>query len=400
MIRNNILVLTSTFPRYVNDSTAPFVYHLSQELAKRTPTIVLAPFSMGTKLHERENKLEIFRYRYWFAGKQLLADRAILPNLKTNPFLYFQVFPFLIAQLFSLAKNMSRGKVNIVHAHWIIPQGLVAVIYKKLWRVDFRLILTSHGADIFGLQSPFFLWLKKWVIDNSDVVIVVSSAMKAKILELGIKPTIPIKVIPMGVNVRRFSPASYDPVLKEQLVGQGPFLLYIGRLTEKKGVEYLIKSMPTIIQRYSQVKLVIIGDGEIREKLENVVALSKVAKHIVFLGPVAHDDLPRYFATADLFISPSIVAQDGDREGLPVTFMESLACGCPVITTCLPGNTDLIIEGENGYLVHQKDSQDIANKVIMALSTPTRFDKKHMINKIRMKYSWGIIGRRYHAILS
>lgn len=395
-----ILVLTSTFPRYTNDSTAPFVYELSRELAKFTPIIVLAPFFIGTKLYEKENMLEIYRYRYWFDSKKLLTNGAILPNLKTNPLLYFQVFPFLIMQLITLARHMSLDEINIVHAHWIIPQGLIAVIYKKLWRANFRLILTSHGADIFGLQSPLLLWIKKWVINNADYVTVVNSTMKNKILELGVKQTIPVKVIPMGVNTCVFSPRSHDALLKQQLIGHGPFLLYVGRLTEKKGVEYLIKSMSTVIRRFPQAKLVIIGDGEIRGKLESLASLSKATKHIVFLGSIAHNELPRYFATADLFISPSIVAQNGDREGLPVTFIEALACGCPIITTNLPGNTDIIINGENGYLVHLKNSKDLADKIIVALSSTNHFDKKHIINTARRKYSWGKIGTKYHAILS
>jgi len=158
----NILVFTSTFPTFIEgDATPPFVYELSKRLAQKEGfhIVVLTPFRKGSKVFEERDGLRIYRFKYGFTS---LCEGGILPNLKKNKFLFFQVPFFLFFAFVNLAKIVKKEKIDIIHAHWIIPQGFISVLYKKLFRKkELKIICTSHGSDLFGLQNPFMKKIKK-----------------------------------------------------------------------------------------------------------------------------------------------------------------------------------------------------------------------------------------------
>ena len=184
-----------------------------------------------------------------------------------------------------------------------------------------------------------------------------------------------IKVIPMGVDSERFSPASRVNIKPSD----HPELLFVGRLSEKKGVTYLLQAMPKIISELPDVKLRLVGGGELSEKLQRQARELNIEDHIDFCGAVPNNQLPAYYAAAKIFIGPSIQASDGDTEGFGLTFVEASLSGCLVIGTKVGGIGDIIKDGETGFLVPQKNSTAIAEKVIYALN------KKNADRKARNK---------------
>ncbi|GAH16685.1 unnamed protein product, partial [marine sediment metagenome] len=204
--------------------------------------MVLTPFRKETKVFEEKDGLKIYRFKYGFTS---LCEGAIVPNLRKNRMLIFQV-PFLFFSAFlNLAKIIKRGEIETIHAHWIIPQGFIAVLYKKLFRKrNLKIICTSHGGDIFSLQNPLMKKIKKWTLNNVDKLTVVSNAIKEGVKKLNIREDLPIEVIPMGVDDKKFNPTQYDERIRERYSIKGPFLLFVGRLVEEKGIKYLIDTMP------------------------------------------------------------------------------------------------------------------------------------------------------------
>jgi len=300
---NNILVFTTTFPTFLErDSTPPFVYELSRRLAKKEDVhiIVLTPFRKKTKIFEKRDNLKIYRFKYGFIS---LCEGAILPNLKKNKFLYFQV-PFLLFFAFvNLARIVKKEKINIIHAHWIIPQGFIAVFYKKLFRKkNLKIICTSHGGDIFGLQNSLMKKIKRWTLNNVDRLTVVSNAIKDEVKKLNIREDLPIEVIPMGVDDKKFNFNQYDERIKERYGIKGPSLLFVGRLAEKKGVKYLIDAMPKVIEEYPETKLLIVGSGPLENGLKAQVKNLNLENNVIFTGAIPNNELPSYYATADIFI--------------------------------------------------------------------------------------------------
>lgn len=393
-----LLVLTSTFPRWKGDTTPPFVYELSKRLTHEFDVHVLAPSYPKTLKNEIMSEVKVHRFHYFINYFEKLAGcNGILPTLKKNKLYYLLVPFFLFGQYIAAIKLAKELKPAAIHAHWIIPQGVIALALKKRLRINY--FVTSHGGDIFGLQGKFLSYIKKLVLENASHITVVSGAIKNEVKK--ISNNLPsIDIIPMGVDSSLFHPSNADPQIKAEHHIDGPFLLFVGRLAEKKGVQYLLKAMPDVIQKYPTAKLMIIGSGPLEKALKKLTDELQILSNTIFLGSIHNSELPKYYATADIFIGPSIRAQSGDTEGFGLTFVEAGMSGVWLIGSNVGGIGDIIVNGKNGYLINQKDPQDIADKIIYSLNSPPLKPERSLLSK----YDWSTISRKYidlfHAILS
>lgn len=330
-----------------------FVADLCQGLAERFDVTVLAPGSKGAARQEQWGAVTVRRYRYgWPDGSQRLADGAILPNLKRNRLLVGQVPVFVLAQLFSVWRLVRSGGFDAIHAHWVLPQGWVAALVGPRGRLP--VLTTAHGGDFHALRSTAPLALKRWALQRSDRVTAVSSWLKREVTALGVEEE-RVRVLPMGIDTTRFTPEAAT-----QAGGghAGPKLLFVGRLVEKKGAGYAIEAMQVIACEEPEAQLLIVGDGPERAALERLSARLGIQDRVSFAGAVPNDKLPALYASADLFVGPTA------EEGLGVVFAEAMASGCPVIATDVGGVADLVIDGETGVLVPERDATAIAGAAI------------------------------------
>jgi glycosyltransferase involved in cell wall biosynthesis len=395
-----ILVTTSTFPSFVpGHVTPPFVYELARRLADDSDLeiFVSTPDIREAKPFEVRDGLAIHRFRYGFTA---LCDGAILPNIKRNRWLVLQVPFFLLFAFVGLVRTVRRMRIDVVHAHWIIPQGLIAVMAKLiLRRRGLAIVCTSHGADIYGLKA--LAPLKRWILAHCDGVTVVSSGMKTELERIGARTRRAIQVIPMGVDSSRFTPDYADPAVRRRYGIEGPFILFVGRLAEKKGVKFLLEAMPRVLAEFPAVRVLIVGSGPEEPALKRQAKDLGLEGVAIFAGAVANDELPAYYASADVFVGPSIVASDGDREGMPVSFMEAMSAGCAVISTDLEGIDDLIRDGVSGFLVRQRSADDIADRLMQVLSAPESLAemKRKARQVVTERFDWRVITTKYRAML-
>ena len=261
--------------------------------------------------------------------ERLAYQGGILANLKKSPALCGLVPLFLAAQLLAAVRLLARHGFQIIHAHWIFPQGMIALLARALSRSRAKVLCTSHGGDLYGLKGVVFRRVKKMVIDACDHLTVVSHSMREDLMQLGVDSR-KVSVIPMGVDLqRRFVPPTV-PSRTESL-------LFVGRLVEKKGLRYLLEAMPKIIERYRQAQLTVIGDGPNRHDLEILVKGLGLRAHVQFLGALNNDELPAIYQRAKIVVFPSVVSDDGDREGFGLVLVEALGCGCAAwLPTYLP----------------------------------------------------------------
>lgn len=382
--KKKLLVMTSTFPRWRNDTVPPFVYELSRRMTDKFDVHVLAPYSYGSKQYEKVDGMIIHRFKYFF-GKKLLADGAIIPTLRKNKLFWFQVPFFVLSEFRAMIKIIKKEKIDVIHAHWILPQGFLAVLYKKLFGWKGKIVTTSHGSD---LHSCKFYKLKAWILNNSNVITVVSNYLKQEVLKLKLRKEIPLEVIPMGVDITKFNPRKKDLKIKEEENIKGPFLLFVGRLSPEKGINTLIDAIPKVIKIYPSAKLIIVGDGTIKEELNKKVKSMKLDQNIIFKGWIIQKELPRYYATADVFVSPSL------KEGSPVAWIESLACGTPIIVGDISISKEIVSEAKIGSIVNPKSRDDIAIKIINLIRQNA---KKKSVNKNSLlppRYKWENIVER------
>jgi glycosyltransferase involved in cell wall biosynthesis len=338
--RRRVLVLTSTFPAAKGDGTPEFVLTLAEALAAHESVTVVAPRVRKDVRRERIGGVDVRRFAYFPRRFEGLADGAIMPNLRAQPWRIVEA-PFLVIAMLVAAWHAARDtRPDIVHAHWLLPAGLVAVALRVTHRIPF--VLTVHGADAYVLRGLSARVLRRVVLQRAAAVVPVSRDIATQ-LELP-----PEAAIPMGVDAS---------AIRRAVGARAPEygrVLFVGRLAEKKGVDVLIDALRVA----PAASLYIGGDGPLRDDLE---ARAKDAEllgdRVVFLGRIGHDRVIDELARAAVVVIPSKVAADGDQEGTPVVLAEAMAAGVPVLASALGGLADFVIDGETGVLVPPDDAQ-------------------------------------------
>lgn len=395
-----MLVMSTTFPRWEGDVDPPFVYELSKRLLSQFDVSVHTPHTPGSKKREIVDGISVHRFRYFFSfGEKLAGSVGILPTLKRNK-LYYAVVPFfLVSQFLSLFILVKKEQPDVIHAHWLVPQGFIAVLVKYFFKKP--VVVTAHGGDVFALNGRLCRAIKRLTLDQANSVTVVSRAIADALYGYN-KECFNLDVIPMGVDSELFHPDKVTTEIREKHCIQGPLLLFVGRLTEKKGVGYLVDSMPTVLDRYPKAKLLIIGDGELGDELKSQVKSLGINECIEFVGGVKNIDLPSYYSSADIFIGPSVRVDSGDTEGFGLTFVEAAMSGCLLIGTDVGGIRDIILEGETGFIVKEKDSGSLADTIIYSLNNPGIVESLKMKSKkfCIENYEWKIVADKYCSVLS
>ncbi len=385
-----MLVLTSTFPRWQGDNEPPFVFELCRSLAARYEVWVLAPHAPGAKTHETLEGMTVTRFRYFFSAGEVLAYRGgILANLRKNPLCYLLVPFFMFSQLVALLRLLAQEKMDIVHAHWLIPQGLVAIAARTLVRQAPPLVCTAHGSDLYGLRGRLFSALKLLVLRRSDAVAVVSEAMKGQAASLGSDPA-KISVISMGVDAAHvFTPGLRRP-------GPEKGLLFVGRLIPQKGMESLLRAMAKVVSTCPDAVLTIVGTGPQEEELRALSVTLGIAGNVRFHGAVPHERLPELYRDSALLVFPSET-----DEGFGLVCAEALACACPVVASDLPAVREIVVDGETGLLFRRGDSDDLACKILALLADPSlgRSFGEAGREFVSQRFDWRNIARRYGDLL-
>lgn len=374
-----ILVLTSTFPRWQHDVEPPFVFELCKHLADEFDVYVVAPHAKNALEQEIMHNIHVVRFRYFFERFETLCyEGGILARLKAQPLRLALIPFFIVFQLIAAYRLVKTENIALIHAHWIIPQGLVACLLRYMSRQPIAILCTSHGGDLFSLKGKIFQFLKRKILLNVQAISVVNSVMANEVNALCAPYKPMVSVIPMGVDFQHTFVPSTAP--------KKPFsLIFVGRLVEKKGVSYLIKALPAILEKFPETQLSIIGTGPEHEALQRLVEELNLQENIVFLGAVLNSELPFHYQQHQLAVFPFIVADNGDREGLPVVISEAIGCGCCIITTDLPGIEDIIIHGHNGLVIEQKNNASIASAIIELFSNPNKIS--HYVSTSRQEIS-------------
>jgi glycosyltransferase involved in cell wall biosynthesis len=355
-----ILVLTTCYPLSDRDISAIFLRTLYENMADRQRvniTILAADHAEAEKHYEKRlgsGFLKVVRYRYFFKQyEQLLYGDAVLSNLKKNRFLYLLLPFFMISFFFTAVLTLSRQRFALIHAHWALPSGLVAVVLGKLYGIP--VMVTSHGGDVYGLRSFLSRRLLAYVFRNAQCVNAVSEPLKKEILI--IEPESNVFVLSMGVDENLFRPV--EVVCEDHgFCSDDVLLLFVGRFSEKKGIEYLLEALSCLVSQDNRYKLILIGKGNLENKLRQSVQSLALDRHVVFMGAVENHRLPQYYALADLVVVPSVDAVGG-KEGLGLTIIEALLCGKRIIASKVGG----IATFENFKavtLVPQKNSKELA----------------------------------------
>jgi colanic acid/amylovoran biosynthesis glycosyltransferase len=383
--RPRLVVVASTFPAHAGDGTPAFVKDLSLRLAQSFETVVLVPRVPGAPMRERLGDIEVERFAYFPRRWERLADGAIIENLRGRRSRWLQVPPFLVAEAVHLRRLIRRHRPDVLHLHWIVPQGLIAFAAAR--RVP--CVVTTHGADVYALDDPVSRRLKRAILRRATAVTAVNADMRDRLIDAGADPARSY-VQPMGADVQQFRSLADG---EGQVPGR---ILFVGRLVEKKGLAILldaVRRLPAGIDWSLEVA----GDGPLRDELERQ---SKDLPSVVFRGALARDQLARAYANASVVVVPSVPASSGDQDGLPTVIPEAMGMARAVIGSDLPGLNEAILHEETGLLTPPGDPDALAGAVARVLGDDDLRARMGEAAAVRSNdYAVEAVGKRFTEIL-
>lgn len=388
-MKKRLLITGSTFPRYAGDTEPRFVLDLAKNMKEYAEVTVLVPAAPGAADREELEGVQVVRYHYFpiHSLETLCYPGAIVPRIREKKVRGLLV-PWLFVSLYVHLFKMRR-EYDIVQANWLIPQGIVQSFIKKPY------VVTGHGGDVTSLNKGILKVLKKRCLKNAAGVTAVSQPLM-DVLN-GIYENPKQAVISMGCDTAMFG----QEHRVKNYFGQGDkkVVLFVGRLAEKKGVSYAIEAM----RQVNNAILVIAGDGPLKSKLQRQA--ERVQKEsgstILFLGAKTHEELKGIYASADLFVMPSITAKDGDKEGFGLVILEAFASGLPIVASRSGGITDIVKDGVNGYLAEEKDVSGLADRINIVLQDKNIYNKMQTeAKKTAQRYDYCEIAKRYAVFLN
>ena len=404
-INSNVLVLTSSFPKFKWDSVGNFVYELAKKLKEKGVRVtVLCPHHPYTKLKQNMSGLNVYRFPYFypFSNQKLCREGGMIYNWKNSYIAKIQVPFFFFSELFFAAKLIREKKINVINSHWLIPQGLVGAICHKIFGT--RHIATIHSSEItFAKKVPGGRKIMEFIVNNSDTIVSVSSHRANELLSFvssDISKNLKnmLQIIQMGVELIEFR-KDKNELLEKNDINSKFIVLFIGRLVDVKGCEYLIKGFKSVIDNFSDVQLIIVGPGPLESDLKKLVKQLNISEHVRFEGFVEHGKISDYYSLSDIVVFPSIVDSVGYKEGMPIALLEAFAAGKPIVATRTGGFIEAIEDGWTGFLVEPKNEEQIAEKILDLLNNAQLRDKfSEKALESSKKYDWNIIVNKYLEI--
>ena len=429
-----VLVIGSVYPRFQEDSEVPWLRSSIEHLKKAGVEIqVLAPSYKGLKSHDIDGT-HVNRFRYAPAAWEILTHEEGAPSkMASKPWLQLLAIPYIINGFIQCLRICRKWRPDVIHAHWPFPHAYIALGAAKLFKIP--LVLNFHGAELLLIRKK--KWVKpllKFAIGRAQAVFANSSFTAGKIKAL---KNVNVEWSPYGTTLetkdnsgvilnerednlkrRESQPClhGYDraskvgatphPVTITPHAVNGKFkILFVGRHIERKGIRYLIEAAKYLPRDKFEIRIV--GGGDLTEQLKQQAALLDERREtkdertqsasIIFTGKLSPEDLADEYRTANVFTLPAIVDSKGDTEGLGVVLIEAMELGLPIVASNVGGIPDVVIDGESGILVPEKDPEALADAFKRLEENPSLIEKLLVGARKRINecFTWnGIIERQ------
>lgn len=391
-----VLVIGSVYPRFQEDAEVPWLRTSIAHLKKAGVEIqVLAPAYKGLKSHDIDGT-HVNRFRYAPASWEILTHEEGAPSkMASKPWLQLLAIPYIINGFFQCIRICRKWRPDVIHAHWPFPHAYIALGAAKLFRIP--LVLNFHGAELLLIRKK--KWVKpllKFAIGQAQAVFANSSFTAGKIKALR---NVDVEWSPYGTTLEtsrlqgecrngkficrydRTAAPDAEGVKDEQLPVPHPVngkfkILFVGRHIERKGICYLIEAAKYLPKDKFEIRIV--GVGDLTEQLKQQAALldeRTQSASIIFTGKLSPEALANEYKTANVFTLPAIVDHKGDTEGLGVVLIEAMELGLPIVASNVGGIPDVVVDGESGILVPEKDPVALADAFKRLEANPTLIQK-------------------------
>lgn len=299
---------------------------------------------------------------FWLIAKTCLRHPLTLLRLPSIAKYRKQATPLRLLY-FSTPLICKQLSYDIIHCHFG-TNGLRAAFLRNIGIFQGKLITTFHGSDITTTLQREGDRFYNQLFNDADLLLPVSERWQRKLVKLGCDEK-KIIVHHMGIDCKTFSFIPRGPDADGQA-----HLVTVARLVEKKGVEYGIRAVVKLMQANRRVKYTIIGDGPLREYLQQLIQELDVGDVVKLLGWKQQEEVIGILNKADVLLAPSVTSKEGDQEGIPVAMMEAMAMGLPVVSTQHSGIPELVQDSISGFLVPERDVSALVGKLDYLIEHP------------------------------
>lgn len=293
----------------------------------------------------------------------------------------FSVMTFGITLPWQLSKFLERNKFDIIHIHGPLAPVLPYLALKYSTAKNF---ITFHSAyeESFG----YVLWepVLEQYFRKIDGLIAVSSVARDSVARYF--PDGEYRIIPNGIDTNRFSP---DVIEIDELKGYYPKILFVGRFEPRKGLKYLLMAFPLVIKAFPEAKLIVVGEGFLEHYYRRYIE-EHIKENVMFIGYVSPEDLPRYYASCDIYCTPATGA-----ESFGIVLLEAMATGKPIVASDIPGYQTILADKEEGLFFKACDPESLAEKIICLLKNHEMMkEMKKAGRKKALKFDWQIVTKQ------
>jgi len=267
-------------------------------------------------------------------------------------------------RIFYRAISISNKKpYDIIHCQFG-NYGLLGLELLEIGAIKGKLVVSFRGADISRHVKQYGDRVYDQLLRSGDFFLTVCELFRYRLLRLGCDEK-KVIVHRSGIDCSKFNFVPRYPCSASRIK-----ITTVGRLIEKKGIEYGIRAVAELVKNHPEIEYSIIGDGCLKEHLQDLIQELDVSYNVKLLGWKHHQEIIEVFKDSHIFIAPSITAEDGNQDGVPNVLKEAMAMGLPVIGTRHGGIVELVKDGVSGFLVPERDAEALAGKLRYLVEHP------------------------------
>jgi len=381
----NILFISFDYPP-LKGGIANLSYQVAKNMSAGEKILVIAPATKGHREFDKGSKLTTFRI--------------------TNIRILREVVLFFVA-LYLIFKF----KPDVIYNLSWYPEAAVSRFVSILTGIPY--VIHVHAMDYFEDRTTFFnrlkynwlrTFIKKQTFNRAERIIVVSNFMKDRLVVRGVD-IVKIRVVPNGVDLSRFIPHLdvKEIILKHKLENK-KVLLTVARLDDYKGHDKVIKTLPQLVSKFTDIVYLIVGTGPYEGHLRKLTDELKLDGHVIFTGWVDDAALPLYYNACDAFIMLSReIYNEAKVEGFGIVFLEASACGKPIIAGRSGGIEDAVADRVTGILVDPLDQDEIetaAEKILRDKNYAEQLGSNGIVRIKEEKLDWHNVSDRIREVLA
>ena len=357
---------------------------------------VLAPHAPGVDRSWQVDGVEVRTFRYAPEALEVIGySRSLDADERLKGGALIATPLYAAAAAAAVARLRRQRRFDLVHAHWVVPNGLIAATVAG----SLPLAIGLHGSDVFLAEKPGVSVLVKAALRRTRLLTGCSPELVRRVCALGL-PDERSEVIPYGVDVELFSPRPENRLLWRQRLGipeQAPLLLAVGRMATKKGFHILVPQLGELLRACPSAHVVLAGAGDLLEELR--AAAAPWAERVHFPGAVYRDTLPDLYRAADLFVLPAVHDGASNVDGLPNVILEAMASGLPVVASDLSGIPLAVQEGVTGRLLPEGDGAALLATLAELLASPETCRRLGAAGRRRAEaeLTWDAVASRYRC---